>query len=248
MFVIFLNPVDLQNPKINFIQNQKINNVLLAIQENHHSTLNQLASDFNTAASTVHKIMKKAKYHPYKVFSGSRGACTLDNLKDIPAWPDLRSQRNFVASFSSRRISHSLNEGWKNMLASGSKIPLVRATSGFAMHSFKDKTDCRCCSLSKCSLYAASCGAWHSWAAREWIKSGTRQATMLLASCRIFFGYEIDLVVDALRTSGTVRRMYRLINRLFSSSKAAIFHELEYESSLSCSRITSKEDTRTRRN
>ncbi|KAJ8940255.1 hypothetical protein NQ318_004965 [Aromia moschata] len=41
-------------------------NVLLAIQENHHSTLNQLASDFNMAASSVHKIMKKAKYHPYK--------------------------------------------------------------------------------------------------------------------------------------------------------------------------------------
>ncbi|KAJ8960447.1 hypothetical protein NQ318_013731 [Aromia moschata] len=36
-------------------------NVLLAIQENHHSTLNQLASDFNMAASTVHKIMKKSK-------------------------------------------------------------------------------------------------------------------------------------------------------------------------------------------
>ncbi|KAJ8934633.1 hypothetical protein NQ318_010443 [Aromia moschata] len=36
-------------------------NFLLAIQENHHSTLNQLASDFNMAASTVHKIMKKCK-------------------------------------------------------------------------------------------------------------------------------------------------------------------------------------------
>ncbi|KAJ8948686.1 hypothetical protein NQ318_004474 [Aromia moschata] len=31
-------------------------NVLLAIQENHHSTLNQLASDFNRAASKVHKL------------------------------------------------------------------------------------------------------------------------------------------------------------------------------------------------
>ncbi|KAJ8937971.1 hypothetical protein NQ318_003731 [Aromia moschata] len=41
-------------------------NVLLTIQENHHSTLNQLASDYNMAASTVHKIMKKATYHPYK--------------------------------------------------------------------------------------------------------------------------------------------------------------------------------------
>lgn len=42
-------------------------NVLLTIQDNPHSTLNQVASDFNMAASTVHKIVKKAKYHPYKV-------------------------------------------------------------------------------------------------------------------------------------------------------------------------------------
>ncbi|KAJ8956197.1 hypothetical protein NQ318_020750 [Aromia moschata] len=41
--------------------------VLLAIEENHHSTLNQLASDFNMVVCTVHKIMKKAKYDPYKV-------------------------------------------------------------------------------------------------------------------------------------------------------------------------------------
>ncbi|KAJ8961425.1 hypothetical protein NQ318_014672, partial [Aromia moschata] len=37
-------------------------------RENHHSTLNQLAFEFNMTASTVHKIMKKAKYHPYKLY------------------------------------------------------------------------------------------------------------------------------------------------------------------------------------
>ncbi|KAF5277381.1 hypothetical protein FQA39_LY06194 [Lamprigera yunnana] len=34
-------------------------NVMLAIQENHHSTLNHLTSNFNSAASTVYKIIKK---------------------------------------------------------------------------------------------------------------------------------------------------------------------------------------------
>ncbi|KAJ8957501.1 hypothetical protein NQ318_020533 [Aromia moschata] len=42
-------------------------NVLLAIQENRHSTLNQLASDFNMAAfHSSQNYEKKAMYHPYK--------------------------------------------------------------------------------------------------------------------------------------------------------------------------------------
>lgn len=52
----FLKLVDLQNQL----------NILLAIQKNHHSTLNQLASDFNIASSCVHYILIKAKYYPIR--------------------------------------------------------------------------------------------------------------------------------------------------------------------------------------
>lgn len=42
-------------------------NVLLAVEENHHSTLTGIASNCNMAVSTVHKLLKTTKHHPYKV-------------------------------------------------------------------------------------------------------------------------------------------------------------------------------------
>jgi hypothetical protein len=41
----------------------------------------------------------------------------------------------------------------------------------------------RCGSLKRYSLYAKSWGAWHSWAASEWMKSGTRHV-LLLSACK----------------------------------------------------------------
>lgn len=49
------------------------------------------------------------------VFSASRGDWTRDRRNAMPAWPERRSHRNLLLSPSSRRISHSRNEGWKNM-------------------------------------------------------------------------------------------------------------------------------------
>ncbi|KAJ8957014.1 hypothetical protein NQ318_012181, partial [Aromia moschata] len=78
-------------------------NVLLAIQENHHSTLNQLASDFYMAASTVHKIMKKQsiiliKFWVPLSFDVNLGASYLDFLRDdlipelLTLYPDIEER------------------------------------------------------------------------------------------------------------------------------------------------------------
>jgi predicted DNA-binding protein YlxM (UPF0122 family) len=42
-------------------------NVLLAVQENHHSTLREIAFSYDISVSTVQKVLRKTKHHPYKV-------------------------------------------------------------------------------------------------------------------------------------------------------------------------------------
>lgn len=50
----------------NVSENDQLN-VLLAVQENPHVSLRDIESNQAIGKSTVHKILKSAKYHPYKV-------------------------------------------------------------------------------------------------------------------------------------------------------------------------------------
>lgn len=49
------------------LNNEESENVMLAVVENPHVSVRQIARDCNTSKSTVHSVLKKEKWHPYKV-------------------------------------------------------------------------------------------------------------------------------------------------------------------------------------
>lgn len=49
------------------ITEEDVLNVLLTVQENPQTAVTETASNVNLSRSTVHKVLKNAKYHPYKI-------------------------------------------------------------------------------------------------------------------------------------------------------------------------------------